>query len=395
MKIIVFSGTSEGREITEYLNSKKVNTIVSVATEYGSSIMKHMPYVNVNIGRLDRDEMISFIKGADVVIDATHPYADIVTKNIKSACNNIGVEYIRLKREDILRTDVITVNNVDEAVNLLNKTKGKIFVSTGSKELHKYISIENYKDRLVVRVLPVEESENKCKELELKNVIYKKGPFSYNENLEDFKSGNVSWLVTKSSGKEGGFDEKINAARALGINIIVIKRPAEDKGLTMPEVKKIIDQRLIENLKFPLFIDISGKNVLVVGGGKIAVRRINTLLRFGANIKVIAPEFDITKVDGSVEYIKKEFESEDIEDIKNIFMVIGATNDREVNHSIYKLCSIKNIPVSIADCREECSFYFPAVCINNNLSIGIVSDGNNHKLVKNTAHKIRRMLDNE
>ncbi len=143
--------------------------------------------------------------------------------------------------------------------------------------------------------------------------------------------------------------------------------------------------------RFPLFIDISDKKIVVIGGGKVAVRRINTLLRFGADINVIAPEFDKESIIGDVTFIKRKFHQEDLEDA---FMVIGATNDRYVNHFIYTICQDKNILCSIADCKEECNFYFPAVCLNNELSIGIVSDGNNHRLVRKTAEKIRRLTEN-
>ena len=143
--------------------------------------------------------------------------------------------------------------------------------------------------------------------------------------------------------------------------------------------------------RFPLFIDISGRRIVVVGGGDIAVRRINTLLRFGADIKVIAPEFKKEKVIGDVIYISKKFEPSDLD---GAFMAIGATNDRNVNHLIYTVCSDKNILCSIADRKEECNFYFPAVCLSDEISVGVVSDGNNHKLVRKTAEKIRRLIDN-
>lgn len=145
-------------------------------------------------------------------------------------------------------------------------------------------------------------------------------------------------------------------------------------------------------MKFPLFIDLEGKSVLVVGGGKVAVRRINTLLKFGAYIKVVSPAIYREKIEGDVVHIKRNFEKADID---GVFMVVGATGDRKVNHLIYTLCKDKNIFCSIADCKEECNFYFPAVCLNDKLSVGLVSDGNNHALVKNTAEKIRGIIEDD
>ena len=244
MKAVVFSGTSEGREISLYLNNKKIESKVFVATEYGKAVMEEMSYISISVGRLDKEKMEKAVEGADFVIDATHPFACEVTKNIKFVCGKMKIKYIRLLRDDGIkdRNGIISVKNIQAAVRVLKNTDGNIFVSTGAKELDKYCEIENYKKRIAVRVLPILESKEKCISLGIENVIYKKGPFSYFENTEDFKRHNIKWLVTKNSGKKGGFDEKINAARDLGINIIVVERPEED-GLSVEEVKNFIDEQ--------------------------------------------------------------------------------------------------------------------------------------------------------
>ena len=399
MKVLVFSGTSEGKKITEYLSKKGAFVTVCVATQYGKEVMPNLQNVSIHTGRLDENQMIDFISGFDFVVDATHPFAEIVTNNIFNACNLKNIRYIRLLRDESIDVDenITYVQNVQEAIDFLENTVGNIFVSTGSKELHKYSTITDYQNRIIARVLPVPEAHQKCDELQLKNVIYQKGPFSYDENYNQFKKYNAKWIVTKSSGKTGGFDEKISAAKKLGINVIVIKRPNQKNGLSFDEVTKIIDEELFrENnvnfLKFPLFIDLYSKKVVVVGGGKIAIRRINTLIKFGACVTVVAPEFNQEKVNGNVEYINRKF---NINDLDGAFMVIGATNDRDINHLIYELCKDKNVLYSIADCKEECNFFFPAVCTNDELSIGIVSDGNNHKLVSKTAENIRRIINGD
>ena len=99
-------------------------------------------------------------------------------------------------------------------------------------------------------------------------------------------------------------------------------------------------------MKFPLFIDIEGKNVLVVGGGNIGMRRAKILADFGANVTVISET--IKNINGNnIKYINRKFEDSDID---NSFIVVAATNDRQVNHRIYQLCKNKNIFVSVADC---------------------------------------------
>lgn len=391
MKAVVFSGTSEGKEITEYLSQKGIDTLVSVATTYGKSVMPPLSNVTVHIGRLNKEKMLPFLAGADLVIDATHPYALEVTENIKHCCNSLNLSYIRLLREKSDFSGVIEVDSVKEAVNYLKNTDGNIFVSTGSKELNLYAEISDYKNRIFARVLPIAESIEKCRSLGLKNVIYKKGPFTIEENVSDFKNSVAKWLVTKSSGKAGGFEEKLQASKKLGINTIVIKRP-EENGLSMSELKSYIDKRLKPKRRFPLFIDLTDKNILVVGGGSIAVRRINTLLEFGANIKIVSKELNIENIKGAVEFMQREFQPQDIE---GMFMVISCTDDRELNHKIYELCKQKNIVVNVSDCKEETDFYFPAVCFKDSVTIGLVSDGDNHKLVSETAKSIRSCLYNE
>lgn len=235
----VFSGTSEGKEISKYLAQQGIQVRVAVATEYGKYVMEAEKNITVFVGRLNSDEMKDFINNSDFVIDATHPYAQIVTQNIKLACNNVGVKYIRLIRDSVDSGNVVQVDSIKQAVEHLKNTQGKIFVSTGSKELNLYSEIDEYRQRLVVRVLPFQQSVQICESMGLSNVIYEKGPFSYNDNYKVFKANNIKWLVTKNSGISGGFSEKLLAAKALGINVLVIKRP-EETGMSMTQVKDFV-----------------------------------------------------------------------------------------------------------------------------------------------------------
>lgn len=243
MIVTVFSGTSEGKEISHYLAELGISVNVSVATEYGKNVTPQQKNINIAVGRLNADEMLGFIKDSSFVIDATHPYAQIVTQNIKSACEVADIKYIRLLRDSVDSDKVIEAENISQAVEYLKHTQGKIFVSTGSKELNLYSAIKDYKTRLVVRVLPVDMSRQVCRALEINNVIYDKGPFSYNQNYNSFKEYDVKWLVTKNSGTAGGFAEKLQAADALGVRTIVIKRP-DETGLAMEQVKEFFSKEV-------------------------------------------------------------------------------------------------------------------------------------------------------
>ena len=98
MKIIIFGGTTEGRELSLKLASEGADITVSVASEYGVEEQDDDYGITIEEGPKTADEMRLLIKGADLCVDATHPYAVIVSENIRTAANSEGVELLRLKR---------------------------------------------------------------------------------------------------------------------------------------------------------------------------------------------------------------------------------------------------------------------------------------------------------
>jgi len=148
---------------------------------------------------------------------------------------------------------------------------------------------------------------------------------------------------------------------------------------------------------FPLFIDMSGKKVLIIGGGNVAERRVKVLVSFNADITVISPDITeyIERVSSSnlIHLLRRRYENGDIAAI-NPFLVIAATNERQVNHAIMTEAKNQNILVSVTDSRDECTFYFPAIAENDDYIAGLVSKkGDNHSGVKRTAEKIREIID--
>lgn len=108
---------------------------------------------------------------------------------------------------------------------------------------------------------------------------------------------------------------------------------------------------------FPMFVDITGKPCLIVGGGRVALRKAKTLLDFGAEVSVVAPEVcpELAQLPAAI--AKRVFQPEDC---KSKLLVVAATNDRSVNHEIAQCCRSQNIPVNVIDSREESTFLFPA-----------------------------------
>lgn len=263
-KILIFAGTTEGRELAGHLCTgtvdKDVEIHVCTATEYGGQLISSnvmsdadkeaAPGMKVHTGRLTTGQMEDLMKEEQItlVIDATHPYAVAVSENIQNACKQCGTEYLRLLRGNSNireNKDITVVSSIDEAVEFLKNTEGNVLVTTGSKELAKYTAIPDYQNRIFARVLSTPEVAEACAKLGFqgKNLICMQGPFSEELNIAMLKQIKASYLVTKDSGKSGGFEEKITAARRAGAQVILIGRPVEETGYSMGEILELLNRR--------------------------------------------------------------------------------------------------------------------------------------------------------
>ena len=247
-KICVFAGTTEGRELVEFLSSQPVTVTACVATEYGETLLSPAENLTISTKRLTAEEMEALFAAEQfkLVIDATHPYASVVTENIVTACAATGTAYLRLLRSGAAATeDAVFVSDIAGAVEYLNTVDGRILLTTGSKELSKFVSIRDFESRIFARVLPMEESLRLCQEAGLKpaHILAMQGPFSVEMNVAMLKSVDAKYMVTKDSGSKGGFDEKIAAAREAGAKLVVIGRPPQKDGLSFDETLSLLCQR--------------------------------------------------------------------------------------------------------------------------------------------------------
>lgn len=284
---------------------------VYVTTAYGASLLPAGPGIRVHVGRLDAEEMTVLFEAARqatgftsdetarqqlkpmpddtdgeleqsespksagqcrqaercqlsaslLVIDATHPYAAVVSENILTACAAAGVRCIRVEREDSgagehgiesaqkalpEREDTGAggkasasesaafhwVESIEEAAAWLageSAQRPNILITTGSKELAPYTQISDFAARCYVRALPTVEALEKCQALGFRrdHLILMQGPFSEEMNVAQLRYADAGYLVTKASGETGGFPEKCEAALALGVEVICIGRPKE------------------------------------------------------------------------------------------------------------------------------------------------------------------------
>ena len=253
--ILIFAGTTEGRELAEYLSRQEIRTEVCVATEYGGQLLGEDAYRTVHAGRMTADAMCAQMEelaeqadGGVLVVDATHPYAAEVSANIRTACKVSGAEYIRLIRESSPADggELVAVDSVQEAVEFLKGTEGNILVTTGSKELAKFTELPGFTERVFARVLSTPEVAAACAQLGFtgKHLICMQGPFREDLNAAMLRQFDAKWMVTKESGKTGGFEEKIRAAQSAGARVVLVGRPPEEEGLTPMQVRAYLMKKL-------------------------------------------------------------------------------------------------------------------------------------------------------
>ena len=309
-KVIVFAGTTEGYELCRFLSEHQISVYACAATEYGGKALTETPYLHIHTGRLSREEMAAFFlkEAPNFVLDATHPYAAEVTDNIKSACEKTGFFYQRVLREQGRQAEkAVYVESTEAAAEFLNTTEGNVLLTTGSKELKKFLGVKDYKERLYARVLSLPSVMEECSAagFEGKHLIGMQGPFSRELNEAMLRQFHCRYLVTKDSGKAGGFQEKIEAAFSCGAIPVIIGRPLKEEGLSLVECKKWLSQKFGFSLKPQitlLGIGMGSRDTLTIEGEK-ALEKAELLIgarRIADSVKMphhtVIYEYDSEKI---------------------------------------------------------------------------------------------------
>lgn len=319
---MIFAGTTEGRRLSEILCKNKVSHFLQVATEYGKSILDENDFAKVSYGRMNEAEMEEAIKNKDIdiCIDATHPFAKDVTENIRTACENTDTEYVRIIREDetIDESFCKFYKDAESLKEALSKTSGNILLTTGSKQLGTFCEEDGIKERLFVRVLPGEESIDICSKAGLsgKQIIAMQGPFSYELNKALINDLDIKIVVSKQSGKSGGFFEKLAACMDTNTELYVIGRPREDTGISLAEAQEKLnisyDKRINLNLigvgmGSPESLLVMAENAIkkadIIVGAK---RVISSFISGKRYVEAYLPKDILKVVEGAVEENKND-----------------------------------------------------------------------------------------
>ena len=257
-RILLFAGTTEGRLIAEHLAGKAAWLDICVATTYGGTLLPSADNIRILENRLDAEQMQELLRqeGYDLVLDATHPFAQEVSENIHKACREESIRCIRVLRKNETAASgceeaadtAIEIRYTDttvQAVKLLQNTDGPVFLTTGSKTLPLFMQLPEAPQRVFARILPSPEMLQHALDLGLagSHITCAQGPFSTETNLAAIRRIRSRWaqeqpgqadapliLVTKESGQPGGFSEKLEAAARAGASVIVIRRPQETAG---------------------------------------------------------------------------------------------------------------------------------------------------------------------
>ena len=239
-EVLIFGGTTEGRLLAEYCLSIGLSADISAATEYGGSLLPGE--MKVYTGRLSAAEMTKLLERSNyyAVIDATHPYAVEVSHNIRIACTAAQTAYYRLIRDP---EPVVgeSVKNMAQMISLLNLSEDPILSTLGSKSAEALTAVKDFSSRIWLRMLPSDSIRETCTALGYApdHLILKRGPFGTAQNIAHIRQSGARILLTKESGKAGGYPEKAAAAAVCGIRMITLCRPKET-GCTMAEIKEIL-----------------------------------------------------------------------------------------------------------------------------------------------------------
>ena len=228
----VFSGTSDGNALALELAKDYNPIVVSTASEYGGEIVRERcPGVTVWAGRQGVDARRRALKnsGARAIVDATHPYAQVMSGQLIALAEELAVPYLRYERPGATDSrNVLWCESVADAAERAISVGKRIFLATGSKELSTFLQAPSAGTReWFVRITPEPALIRRAIDLGIPrdHILAMQGPFSEAFNHALWCDQRIDCVVTKDSGEAGGFSAKARAAAALDIPLLVIRRP--------------------------------------------------------------------------------------------------------------------------------------------------------------------------
>jgi len=252
----VFSGTSDGNQLANELAEQGYPVVVSAATEYGGEVAAHnCSGVSVWAGRqgVEAQKQALSQNQAQVIIDATHPYASLISEQLMGLSKTLNIPYLRYERPSSLKTDSgIECDSTEQAAEQAIKLGQRIFLTTGSKNLATFLNAPGAAEReWFVRITPEPEFIQRAIDLGVprSHICAMQGPFSQAFNEALWRDLKIDCVITKDSGDAGGYQAKVAATQTLKIPLLIIKRPKLEYPFTTSTFDAIFQQLQAWNIK--------------------------------------------------------------------------------------------------------------------------------------------------
>jgi precorrin-6x reductase len=235
----VFSGTSDGNALAKNIAESGLPVIISSSTEYGATLAKQTcPKASIIFGSLGMQKRAQLLKHkrAKIIVDATHPFSQQISEQLRSISKQCELEYIQFKRqpaEEVKANNVHYCDTIESAALLGAKLGKRIFLATGTRHIAEYLKTDDNRERRwFARVAPDQSYiENAVAAgIRRQDVIAMQGPFTQEFNAALWRNWKIDLVITKDSGDAGGLPEKIAAAVELQIPIVVLRSPVQANG---------------------------------------------------------------------------------------------------------------------------------------------------------------------
>ncbi|WP_159517240.1 precorrin-6A reductase [Sunxiuqinia indica] len=247
--IWIIGGTSDANKLAERFRCEGHRVLISTTTSYGAHLAA-LQYCEVIERQLSEKEMEQLLieKAISAVVDASHPFAELVSTQAMAVCERLKRLYLRYEREQLQVPGAKYYTNYDEVIESLKQTNGNILLTIGSKNVYRFCP--ELRERIIARVLAVSKSLDECQAagLQAHQLIAMKGRMRMETNRALMQEYEITQLVTKESGEAGGLTEKCQAAQELGIVVHILSRPRLNYPLVFSDMEELV-QQLNETVK--------------------------------------------------------------------------------------------------------------------------------------------------
>ena len=147
---------------------------------------------------------------------------------------------------------------------------------------------------------------------------------------------------------------------------------------------------------YPIYIDIEDRDVVIIGGGNVCARKAETMMKYGARVTIVSPEFtdeiEEWAREGRLTLKRKHYEDADLEGAN---IVIASTDDQQVNEQIAADCRRRRIPVNVVDVTPLCEFIVPAIIEKGSIQIAVSTGGKSPALARTLKEDLQRLVGPE